>query len=55
MTKTRKKTYKVGEKVRFWMAGTPMTGTVLFAMGTDAVGVRLESGKEICIGLSTIH
>lgn len=48
-------TLKVGDKVRFWLDGTPVAGTILFAMGTNAAAVQLDSGKEICIDLSTIY
>lgn len=49
------KTLKVGDKVRFWLGSTPVAGTILFAMGTNAAAVQLDSGKELCVDLSTIH
>lgn len=45
---------KVNDKVRFTLGSTPMLGTILFAFGADAAGVRLESGQEIVIDLDTI-
>lgn len=44
----------VGDKVQFWLAGTPMTGNILFGVGTNAAGVKLESGAEIFIDLGTV-
>lgn len=49
------KTLSVGDKVRFWLGETPMTGEILFAVGTSAAAVKLDSGKEIIIDLDTIH
>lgn len=44
----------VGDEVQFMAGPTPMTGTVLFAAGPDAAAVRLTSGAEVHILLSSI-
>jgi sRNA-binding protein len=45
----------VGDKVKFTLGDTPMLGTILFAVGTNAVAVSLTSGAEIIIDLDTIN
>lgn len=44
----------IGDKIRFTLGETPMLGTILFAVGTDAAAVRLTSGAEIIIDLATV-
>lgn len=50
-----KTSYAVGDKVRFWLGDTPLTGEILFAVGTNAAAVKLGSGKEMIIDLATIR
>jgi len=44
----------IGDKVKFTLGETPMLGTILFAVGTGAAAVKLDSGTEIIIDLDTI-
>lgn len=45
---------KTGDTVQFTLGDTPMLGTILFAVGTNAVAVKLNSGTEIIVDLDTI-
>ena len=45
----------VGDRVKFTLGETPMTGEILFAFGPNAAAVRLTSGTEIVIDLDTIN
>lgn len=49
------KTYKVDEEISFWVGDTPVSGTILHAMGPDAAAVRLNSGAEVVVPLSDIR
>jgi hypothetical protein len=48
------KQLKIGDKVRFFLGETPMTGEILFAFGPNAAAVKLAGGTEIVIDLDTI-
>jgi len=45
----------VGDSIQFQLGNTPMTGTILFAVGTNAAAVKLNSGNEIIIDLGTVR
>lgn len=45
----------IGDKIKFTLGDTPMLGTILFAVGTNAAAVRLTSGTEIIIDLDTVN
>lgn len=49
------KTFKVGQEVTVWVGDTPVSGTILFAMGPDAAAVRLNSGAEVVFNLSAVR
>lgn len=44
----------VDDRVQFELGGTPMVGKVLFAVGTRAVALQLDSGTQLIVDLDTV-